>query len=131
MHRQYLASIAPFNILFRNSTTTSTDANNLLTSSLPEGSNLSAVQATVNRSVTSSSDMEYLDFSIDTHSNCSGASDDATAQSTSAFTQTRFITNNGTAIKIKKSRRNDLGIQTAESNKCATVFSIENIIRKD
>lgn len=139
MHRQYLASIAPFNILFGNNslaprtinhqptnTTSSSsspsspdlqsneESNN--TSSLLFNQNIptSATAPSLNGSTTTSyADIEYLDFPVDNLSNSScSSSDRMLTQSPSAFTPTCSTTKMMNRIKVEKSCSPDLNTTT-------------------
>ncbi|XP_037810105.1 fork head domain-containing protein FD2 [Lucilia sericata] len=144
MHRQYLASIAPFNILFGNSSLASSATNPTASSSPTSQSNEESNNASLlynqnvptpgappslNGSSTSYADIEYLDFSVDTLSNSSCSTDRMLTQSPSAFTPTCSTTKRANVIKVEKSCSPD--ISTTGNNKNPTAFSIENIIRKD
>ncbi|XP_065360780.1 fork head domain-containing protein L1-like [Calliphora vicina] len=147
MHRQYLASIAPFNILFGNTSLASATTNPTTSPSSPasqsneEANNASllynrntptfAAPPSLNGSSNSYADIEYLDFSVDTLSNSScSSSDRMLTQSPSAFTPTCSTTKTSNGIKVEKSCSPDLSTTTG-NNKSPTAFSIENIIRKD
>lgn len=147
MHRQYLASIAPFNILFGNASLAATAVSNITNSeSSPHTNNNSpinqefhnpmttqipAASGSLNGSTNSNADMEYLDFSVDTLSNSSCSSTERMlCQSPSAFTPT-CSTTKMSQIKKEKSSSPD-HLNNATNNKSpTTAFSIENIIRKD
>ncbi|XP_075164632.1 forkhead box L1 [Haematobia irritans] len=140
MHRQYLASIAPFNILFGNPAMASNANNspsrqhNQEDRTLPNysrnNSQLSTLPATpsLHGSTTSYADIESLDFSRDTHSNSSCSSDRMLTQSPSAFTPT--CSSSKIVLKQEKCPSPEI-VGTTTSNKSPMAFSIENIIRKD
>ncbi|KAM7356661.1 forkhead box L1 [Cochliomyia hominivorax] len=152
MHRQYLASIAPFNILFGNSTlTASTSINNSNQPTSPsspdsqcneDSNNINSIfnqktptstsqpPSSNGSSSTSYADIEYLDFSVDNLSNSSCCSSDRMlTQSPSAFKPTCSTTHG--RIKEEISCSTDLVASVGSNNKSPTAFSIENIIRKD
>ncbi|XP_061399614.1 fork head domain-containing protein L1-like [Musca vetustissima] len=139
MHRQYLASIAPFNILFGNpSLANSSSSNNCSSQQLTEEysnpnyastsnqtCHVPAAPASHTGSTNSYADVESLDFSGDALSNSSCSSDRMLTQSPSAFTPTCSL------MKIKKEKSPTPELQSTTANKSPTAFSIENIIRKD
>ena len=147
MHRQYLASIAPFNILFGNVSLAAAavnNANNSATSpnnnsprnqefnnttSLSSTTQTPAALGSLNGSTNSYADIEYLDFSVDSLSNSSCSSTERMlCQSPSAFTPT---SSTAKMAKIKKEKSCSPDLNNATNNKSPTAFSIENIIRKD
>lgn len=141
MHRQYLSSIAPFNILFGSNSLTlseatissspasqSTEESNNPTLLYDQNNFTSTVPPLLKGSSTSYADIEYLDFSVDALSNSSCSSDRMLTQSPSAFTPTSSTIKESNAIKMETSYSPDC---TTGNNKSPTAFSIENIIRKD
>lgn len=137
MHRQYLASIAPFNILFGNPAMASSSNNSPSQQMTDEfnspnyasSSRTPSIPAapSINGSSASYPDIESLDFSGDTLSNSSCSSDRMLTQSPSAFTPT----GSSSKLVLKKEKCSTPDLVTTTSNKSPTAFSIENIIKKD
>ncbi|XP_013111358.1 fork head domain-containing protein L1 [Stomoxys calcitrans] len=137
MHRQYLASIAPFNILFGNPAMASNSNNSpsqqmtddFTNPNYASSSRTSSAPAapSLNGSTNSFADVESLDFSGDTLSNSSCSSDRMLTQSPSAFTPT------GPSAKVllKKEKCPTPDTGSSIPNKSPMAFSIENIIKKD
>ncbi|XP_067612877.1 fork head domain-containing protein L1 [Eurosta solidaginis] len=128
LHRQYLASIAPFNILFRNEPASSTNTFR----SLPQSQDNTLPNASVAVPFLSTSedvsrnsfrDLDGFDFSGGTYSN-SNSSIDSTRQSNS-FSPSAF-----TPITPARIIPQIPQVQS-QTKSLATSFTIENIIKKD
>uniref|UniRef100_A0A1A9WFL5 Fork-head domain-containing protein n=1 Tax=Glossina brevipalpis TaxID=37001 RepID=A0A1A9WFL5_9MUSC len=135
IHRQYLASLAPLNVLFRNNTMPCTSQNSqineefkLTTTATYSTNNSSSPNATAE-----STEADSLDYSVDTLSNSSTCSSNENhlTQPFSAFTSSTNSTWHATLNRGDNRETFETKTCSTNASKHSMAFSIENIIKKD
>ncbi|XP_053955998.1 fork head domain-containing protein L1 [Anastrepha obliqua] len=140
LHRQYLASIAPFNILFRNDPPSVNNGSALPTPQLstqhdPPLPHVSTIMLPLSTSLDASRnsfrDLDGFDLTGGAYSN-SNSSVDSTRQansfSPSAFTPITPARNNPTLLQMTQPTQPHV---QSQPKMLASAFTIENIIKKD